>query len=234
MKNFKEPIILEGEINIDTLEDFPSYVPLREAVLQKLKKAILDGSLKPGQLLSENQIAEKLSVSRTPIREAIRILGTENLVTFLPGRKVIVSIPTVQDIEEVYEIRLIVETEALRRITATHKKLIRQMEKSIQLGEEYRKQGDLRKMGEMNTCFHLAIISALENQKVQRFIDSLHETISRFRFYSLTSEWAIEREKEHKEIVSFVKKGYTEKAISVLQQHLTISKENLITLFTQE
>lgn len=225
--------LITTDFNLEPLDYSPSYTPLREAVYQKLRTAILDGTLKPGQLLSENQIADKLSVSRTPVREAIRILETENLVTFLPGRKVIVTIPTLQDIHEVYEIRSIVEAEALRRITTNHP-LIRQMEEAIERGEEYRKQGDLQKRGEMNTYFHLSIISALENQRVQRFIDSLHDTISRFRVYYLTLEWAVEREDEHKEIVSLIKQGDTEQAVAVLKRHLAISKENLVNVFTRK
>lgn len=226
--------LITTDFNLEPLDYSPSYTPLREAVYQKLKTAILDGSLRPGQLLSENQIADKLSVSRTPVREAIRILETENLVTFLPGRKVIVTIPTLQDIHEVYEIRSIVESEALRRFTNHHQALIRQMEEAIERGEEYRKQGDLRKRGEMNTHFHLSIISALENERVRRFIDSLNDTISRFRVYYLTLEWAVEREEEHKEIVSLIKKGETEQAVTVLKKHLHISKENLAGVFTRK
>ncbi|KSU84457.1 DNA-binding transcriptional regulator, GntR family [Fictibacillus enclensis] len=222
------------DLNLDPLDHNQAFIPLGEAVYQKLKTAIVQGHLIPGQLLSENKIAEKLAVSRTPVREAIRVLGSKNLITFLPGRKVIVSIPTVQDIKEVFEIRMLLETEALRRITNQHTKIIEQMDESVQMGEAYRKQGDLVKMGEMNTRFHLTIISALENQRVQRFIDSLHETISRLRSYSLTAEWKIDREKEHKEIVTLVKKGFTEEAVSVLKQHLTTSQENLLTLFAQK
>jgi GntR family transcriptional regulator, trigonelline degradation regulator len=222
------------DLILDPLDHTRSYIPLGEAVYKSLKAAILDGRLRPGQLLIENKIAEKLNVSRTPVREALRMLDADNLVVFLPGRKVIVSIPTVQDIKEVYDIRLIFETEALRRITANHQHLIQEMEKYVQLAEKYRKQGDLRKMGEMNTRFHLAILSALENQRVQQFIDSLYETISRFRFYSLTPEWAFEREKEHKELVSLIKKGCKEEAAAVLQQHLAVTRENLIALFTQK
>lgn len=226
--------LITTDFTLDPLDYSSSYTPLREAVYQKLKTSILDGSLKPGQLLSENLIADKLSVSRTPVREAIRILETENLVTFLPGRKVIVTMPTLQDIHEVYEIRSIVEAEALRRITTDNYALIRQMEDAIERGEEYRKQGDLKKRGEMNTYFHLSIISALENQRVHRFIDSLNDTISRFRVYYLTLEWAIEREEEHKEIVSLIKQGNTEQAVTVLKQHLAISKDNLVNVFTRK
>jgi DNA-binding GntR family transcriptional regulator len=226
--------LITSDFNLEPLDQSSTYAPLREIVYQKLKTAILESSLKPGQLISENQIADKLSVSRTPVREALRILDTENLVALLPGRKLVVTVPTLQDINEVYDIRLIVESEALRRITPNNQTLIHQMEEALQLGEEYRKKGDLQKRGEMNTQFHLLILSALENQRVERFMDSLHETISRFRVYYLTKEWPVEPEEEHNKILTLIKQGHTEEAVSVLQLHLITSKENLIKVFTQK
>src|SRR5215204_2916407 len=98
LRSADNDIDMEG-LDRDGLDGFSAYLPLREVVARTLKRAILDGSLRPGQPISENKIANKLSVSRTPVREAVRMLETENLVTLLPGRKVIISIPTVQDIE---------------------------------------------------------------------------------------------------------------------------------------
>ena len=90
MGNGRKSAFTDGGIDIEPFDQFAAHIPLRELVAQTLKKAILDGSLKPGQPISENKIANKLSVSRTPVREAVRMLETENLVTFLPGRKVII------------------------------------------------------------------------------------------------------------------------------------------------
>ena len=129
---------VEGDLDIVPLDYVPSYLPLREAVFLTLKKAILEGSLKPAQPLSENKIARRLSVSRTPVREALRMLEADNLVTFLPGRKVIVAIPSRRDVEEVYEIRSIVEREALRRITPDQRDLIRELEECIDEAEKLR------------------------------------------------------------------------------------------------
>ena len=225
---------VEGDLDIVPLDYVPSYLPLREAVFLTLKKAILEGSLKPAQPLSENKIARRLSVSRTPVREALRMLEADNLVTFLPGRKVIVAIPSRRDVEEVYEIRSIVEREALRRITPDQRDLIRELEECIDEAEKLRKEGNLREMAKANNRFHLTILSALENQRLQRFIDSLNDTISQLRSYSLTPEWALESEREHMQIISHLKSGDTEKAISVLQQNLMKPKRMLSVLFSEE
>jgi DNA-binding GntR family transcriptional regulator len=223
-----------GDLDIGPLDDLPPYVPLREAVFLELKRAILEGSLEPGQPISENRIASKLSVSRTPVREAIRILERDGLVSVLPGRKVVVSVPSQRDIEEVYQIRAIVETEALRQITPDDTELIRILEQCIEEAKSSRKEGNLRAMGDINNRFHLTIISALENQRLQRFMNSLNDTVSRFRYYTLASKGTLEFEEEHKEIVSNLKAGNTEQAVSLLHHHLMKPKHLLSEQFSEK
>lgn len=141
----------EGRIS---LNNYPSYVPLRETVFGSLKKAIVEGLLKPGQAIVENKIATELSVSRTPVREAIRMLETEGLVTFLPGRRAIVSAPTVREVEDIYEIRLLVETEALQRITSGQTELIKELEEYTQMADIYFERGDMADQHSLSPCDH--------------------------------------------------------------------------------
>src|SRR5215218_4496369 len=177
MEHHRRSNLTDDSIDIEPLDEFDAHVPLREVVARTLKRAILDGSLRPGQPISENKIANKLSVSRTPVREAVRMLETENLVTLLPGRKVIISIPTVQDIEDVYETRLIIESEALRRITPDQKELIQELEEYTRAAQEHLKRKDFIELGKVNTSFHLAVLSALENRTIREFMASLHNNI---------------------------------------------------------
>ncbi|WP_261133992.1 GntR family transcriptional regulator [Bacillus sp. Marseille-Q3570] len=232
MKNVKEELIIDGELDIESLEEFPSYVPLGEAVLQTLRKAILDGSLKPGQLLSENKISSKLSVSRTPIREALRFLEKENLVSVLPGRRVIVSIPTVREIEEIYQIRLIIETEALRLISHSNDTIIQQLETCLKTAET--QLNDPIHLGKANSNFHSILTSSLDNSRLEQFLDSLQYTINRFRYYSLKNDqWAKDSENEHWEIIKYLKNNQTEEAIKVLRKHL-LTAQKVLVLFISE
>lgn len=216
------------------LDNYPSYIPLREAVSRTLKTAIIEGLLKPGQAIVENKIAGELSVSRTPVREAIRMLEAEGLVTFLPGRKAIVSAPTVQEVEDIYEIRLLVETEALRRITPEQTKLIEELEGYTQIADGYFKQGDIAEMGKVNTRFHLAIISAFNNEKLQQIVKPLHDTMARFlRYTLLDQDWALRANGEHKQIVAYVKNSEAEKAVSLMTHHLTDGKQVSVDMITE-
>jgi DNA-binding GntR family transcriptional regulator len=89
-------------------------------------------------------------------------------------------------------------------------------------------------MGNANNRFHLTIISALANQRLHRFMDSLNDTISRFRYYSLASKGTLEFEEEHRQIISYLKTGDTEKAVSLLRHHLMKPKQMLSDQFSQD
>ena len=85
------------------------YLPLRDIVFQTLRKAILNGELEPGERLMETQLGEKLGVSRTPIREAIRKLELEGLVIMVPRKGAQVAQFTGKDIQDVLEVRASLE-----------------------------------------------------------------------------------------------------------------------------
>ena len=91
------------------------YLPLRDVVFQTLRNAILKGELKPGERLMEIQLAQKLGVSRTPVREALRKLELEGLVIMIPRRGAIVADITVQDLNDVLEVRQALEELAVRK-----------------------------------------------------------------------------------------------------------------------
>ena len=84
-------------------------MPLRDAVFMSLRKAILTGKINPGERLTEVKLGKILGTSRTPIREAIRLLEQENLVTIIPGSGARVSRMTVSDLQDVMEVRSALE-----------------------------------------------------------------------------------------------------------------------------
>ena len=86
------------------------YLPLRDVVFNTLRQAILRGELKPGERLMEIQLANKLGVSRTPIREAIRKLELEGYVVMMPRRGTYVANMSIRDINEIFEIRTALES----------------------------------------------------------------------------------------------------------------------------
>src|SRR5687768_10346139 len=92
-------------------------VPTRDLVLRKLRDAILSGLFQPGQRLLERELVEQMGVSRTPIREALRKLELEGLVTTVPYKGPIVTLPTLEDARQLYEVRAALEGEAVALFT---------------------------------------------------------------------------------------------------------------------
>ena len=90
------------------------YLPLRDVVFNTLRQAILRGELQPGERLMEIQLAQRLGVSRTPVREAIRKLELEGLVLMIPRRGAEVAEITRQDLEDVLEVRMALEELAVK------------------------------------------------------------------------------------------------------------------------
>lgn len=232
MTDMHNRLPVNGLDDMAQLGDSANYLPLREVVIRTVRAAILDGSLRPGQMISENKIAAKLSVSRTPVREAIRVLQTEDLISILPGRKVIVSVPTIEDIEDIYEIRLILESEALRRITPEYGDLIQELEDCLDRAAGYLKRGQITELRKTNADFHPTIMSVLDNKTLRQFTESLYKKSERLRFYSLVDEERARRsEEEHRRIFDCVKRGNNQGAILALSEHLTNSRDILIKVF---
>ena len=90
------------------------YLPLRDVAFQKLRQAILRGELTPGQRLMEIQLAEQLGVSRTPVREAIRMLEQDGLAVMIPRRGAVVAKISGKNLRDVLEVRLALEELAVQ------------------------------------------------------------------------------------------------------------------------
>jgi len=216
------------DVRLAPLNAGSPYVPLRISVYERLRAAILDGTLKPGEVLSENRLATQFEVSRTPIREALRMLEREALVTVQPGRKLVVSIPTIRDIDEIYGIRMIVEVAALRWISGDDTQVIDRLEACTQRDAQALGRGNLGALIEPNTDFHMTLIATLGNQRLQRFIDSIHELVTRFRLFSLEdTDWAAQAVDDHAAIVTLLRQGRNEEAVNVLTKHLERANEGL-------
>ena len=98
--------------------DMNEYLPLRDVVFNTLRKAILKGELKPGERLMEIALAERLGVSRTPVREAMRKLELEGLVVMIPRRGAQVANITEKDLNDVLEVRIALENLSIENACA--------------------------------------------------------------------------------------------------------------------
>lgn len=158
------------------------YLPLRDVVFNTLRKAILQGELKPGERLMEIQLANKLGVSRTPIREAIRKLELEGLVLMIPRRGAEVAEITEKSLRDVLEVRksleeLCVEL-ACERITPEE---IVKLKEAARDFEAILGQGSVTEVAEADVKFHDIIYLATDNQRLIQLLYNLREQMYRYR-----------------------------------------------------
>ena len=135
-------------------------ISIREQTLDTLRDAILTGELKPGQTLTEMDLSKQLGVSRAPIREALRILNSEGLVETIPYHGTTVRRLTKIDIEELYSMRIQLETFAVERVIST--KSDQDIEKLKNFYQQMVKAGnnnDLKTVNEIDREFHDALIA---------------------------------------------------------------------------
>ena len=164
------------ELNMD------AYLPLRDVVFNTLREAILRGDLVPGERLMELQLASKLGVSRTPIREAIRMLEQEGLAITIPRKGAIVAGMTEKDMQDVLEIREALEELSVQvacdKITEEE---IAELQKNMKNFEHSLKRGDLKKMAQADVEFRDVIYRATDNPKLISMLNNLREQMYRYR-----------------------------------------------------
>lgn len=164
------------ELNMD------AYLPLRDVVFNTLREAILKGDLVAGERLMELQLASKLGVSRTPIREAIRMLEQEGLAITIPRKGAIVAGMTEKDMQDVLQIREALEELSVQvacdKITEEE---IGQLRKNMKNFEHSLKTGDLKRMAQADVEFHDVIYQATDNPKLISMLNNLREQMYRYR-----------------------------------------------------
>ena len=198
------------------------YLPLRDVVFNTLRQAILRGELKPGERLMEIQLANKLGVSRTPIREAIRKLELEGLVLMIPRKGAEVAEITEKNMRDVLEVRKALEELAVQ--LACDKITKEEIEEMKKAAEEFRmilKNKDITEIAEADVRFHDIIYMATDNQKLIHLLNKLREQMYRYRVEYLKNPDVHEQlTQEHEEIVYHIKRREKAEATAVTCQHI--------------
>ena len=198
------------------------FLPLREVVFNTLRQAILRGELEPGERLMEIQLAEKLGVSRTPIREAIRKLELEGLVIMIPRRGAEVAEITEKSLRDVLEVRRALEELsvglACDRITEEEIVKLKEAAKEFEATLE---SGDVTEYAEADVKFHDIIYLATDNQRLIQLLYNLREQMYRYRVeYLKRKEVHPILLKEHEYIIECIEKRDKEKAMEAICTHI--------------
>lgn len=224
---------MAGKLSKVNLND---YKPLREVIFNTLREAIIVGELKPGERLLEVQLSEKMGVSRTPVREAIRKLELEGLVNMIPRKGAHVADLSVKDIMDVLEVRASLDGLATalsaERITDEELKELNHVQTQF---AQYFEKGNLQGLVKKDVEFHDIIYRSSRNDKLIQITNNLREQVQRFRViylkdYSSTKEII----KEHADIYAALSERDPEVARKVAQKHIKNQEVTIIKSIKRE
>lgn len=205
-------------------QNMDEYLPLRDVVFKSLRQAILTGQLKPGERLMEIPLSERLGVSRTPIREAIRKLELEGLVSMIPRKGAQVAQISIKDLKDVLEVRVSLDSlavelaceriseEQLLRLRAACDEFVRVASM---------KNPDVTRITQADVALHDVIVCSTGNNKLQQMISNLSEQMYRYRFeYIKDSAYHALLIQEHERIYQSIKNRDKKKAVAEITSHI--------------
>lgn len=206
------------------------YLPLRDLVFNSIRDAILTGDLTPGERLMEKNLAEKIGVSRTPVREALRKLELEGFVEVIPRKGAMVTVITEKDIKNVLEIRAVLEGLAAK--LACIYMSDDEIELLIKIKNEFEQAANAKEIEQMvikDIELHDLIFKSTKNLKLVFMINNLREQIYRYRLaYLKDKSYRTSILKEHGEIVDAIKNRKQELAEEISIKHIKNQEKAVI------
>jgi DNA-binding GntR family transcriptional regulator len=202
---------------------------LSSQIYARVKDGILSSEFPPGEILQERALAEKLGVSRTPVREALTRLSSEGwFVSNNRGQPQVKDI-TQHDVYELFQIRRMVETEAVTRIfeKGNSRSIVSSLSESI---EKMKKQtADYLAFTKTDLYFHANLIAANENQRLLRIWLNMHEEITRCGMIAIKEEHRLEKVlQEHEEILEALWNQDKDACLGAILHHHNMSKKALV------
>ena len=206
---------------------FSSGAYLTDEIADIVRERILSGEYEIGEKIKENQIAVELRVSRTPIREAFKLLEEEGLIDYVPNRGCFAKGFTKRDVEDIYAVRRSLEelavTWAVERISEEE---IEDLEEQCEMMEFYTEKMDRKKVLELNSGFHDVIYTSSRSRFLAQVLRSYKQYLDKNRkamFYEKSYLESILA--EHRQILKAIRLRNKEKAVDAMRQHLIASQQ---------
>lgn len=202
---------------------------LSARVYNHIRDGILAGTFAKGDELKEKNIGDELGVSRTPVREALRQLELEGLVSIIPNKGAFVEGVSTDDIRDIYEIRALLEGLCARwAATRISDELMAAMEENIYLTEFHEKKANAKKLLELDNRFHELLYEAGGSKELMRVLKDYHEYVGRVRKVTLgETKRAKNSTHEHKQICEAIKNHDALLAEKCAREHINNSKKNM-------
>jgi DNA-binding GntR family transcriptional regulator len=206
-----------------------------DGAFRAIRRAILDGTLAPGERIIEQQLAAKLDVSRTPVREALQKLEREDLVE-RSGRSMTVRTYTADEVRDIYDLRAHLESFAARlaadRITPRELAELRTAQDRIDAAVEADAGGEperRREPARLNQHFHLLVVRAARSAPLRRTVDGVGQTPLIYKAYLWHGPEEKRRSSEaHRELIELLEARDGERAAEVWQRHIWMGRDVLV------
>ena len=220
---------------MDLRLNMDEYLPLREVVFKTLRNAIVHGEFEPGERLMEVTLAKRLGVSRTPVREAMRMLELEGLVVMIPRRGAEVARITAKDLSDALEIRVALEDLAAglacKRIDDDGRARLRQV------CDDFKRAVNSKVIPEIvdaDVAFHNAILDVTYYQRLINMAQSLREQVYRYRVeYVKDLSYHDKLVAEHEALMNAILDGDVDKAKEITRKHIYDQEQIVIANVTK-
>ena len=207
----------------------------REEAYHKLREAIFSRTFKPGQFLTQSEIVKELGISMGPLRDAIKRLEFEELVCVIPQRGLQIALPNIKDIKEAFQLRIILEKEAVRSFTRNPSRTILDKlrtatrELAGKCPDPSRARGILSHALEIDYSLHVTLINEMKNDQLNNFYRLVLDKVRiAWMAASYTKEIVQPVMKEHMEIIEAIKRGDRELAARAMEDHLNQSLRRIM------
>lgn len=217
--------------------DLPRPATIADSVYQALRNAIVFGELPPGRRLLERELALELAVSRTPVREALRRLAEEGLVSGVPNRGFVVRTVTLEEAEHVYAVREPLEVLAARLAARRcSPRQVAELEECLRRAERAARVGDWRTVVLENNAFHDRIAHASGNPVLARTLDLLRNQVNlvRMALWARRPDRPHETLRQHRRILEALRSRDPQAAATASRAHLQSSWHSLRRALRQE
>lgn len=202
---------------------------LRGRVFQSIREDILSGRYEQNTELKEAAIGAELGVSRTPVREALRQLELEGLVTIIPNRGAYVNMITAKDVQDIYVIRSMLEglcaRWATQSITAEQ---LDSMEETLCLSEYHTSKKNYEKLYELDSLFHEQLYEAGGSRILNHILSDFHDYVKMVKKATIsTSSRSVTSTEEHRAIFEAIKEKDPDKAEALAKEHVKHTIESI-------
>lgn len=207
----------------------PKVKTIRGQVYQILRNDICGGKYGPGFWLQEKELAEALGVSRSPVREALRQLVSDGLVIEVPNKGVFVKEFTVRDIDEIFDMRIMLETYGIQKSRKNLTNVRRQkLFELLDMLERSCARGDMEKYVQADEELHIRIVELGGNSLVESTYDRVRSMNQQFRVLSLASHQRFDESMvEHRKLIHALAVGDVVTAEEVLRVHLELARRTI-------